>query len=466
MFKYPDKYNRSHTIEEVDLNFKLLENDQTQVSISGRIISKRSMGGIIFFHIQDGTGKLQCCAVKKMMDADIFASVKKDLKVGDIIGVQGSVVITRTGEKTVSINKIQILNKSMRDLPEKYHGLVDQELRYRKRYLDLIMNHQVREIFEKRSLLMHNIRTFLINEKFVEVETPVLQKSPCGASANPFKTHHDALDMDFYLRISPETFLKQLIVGGMEKIFEIAKNFRNEGTDPSHLQEFTMLEFYVVYWNYLHNRDFIQLLLKTVIQQTMNTMQFSIESNEIDFSGEWQSVTFQDLVLADCGIDVLAYNEIEKLKEAINKKGIDLGDVEKVSIGTLIDKLYKKVSRPKLIQPTFLMNHPATLIPLARINDEDPRVVDSFQLLVNGWEVVKAYSELADPILQRQLLEDQVEKREAGDDEAMFLDEDFLVSLEHGMHPVSGLGLGIDRLVCILTGQSNLREVVFFPQMK
>jgi lysyl-tRNA synthetase, class II len=464
--RYPDSFDRSHVIAAVLLDFEAIKAIKTQVTVAGRLMSKRAMGSLIFFHIQDATGRIQCGAVKKEMDPAAFFLIKKEMKVGDIVGIRGPVFLTKTQEKTIQVQGIEILTKAMRDLPEKYHGLTNQELRYRQRYLDLVMNPEVRKIFQIRSLLIHYIRSFLIGEGFVEVETPTLQKSPCGASANPFKTHHDALDKDFYLRISPETFLKQLIVGGMEKIFEVGKNFRNEGFDPSHLQEFTMLELYVAYWNYLHNRDFVHNLLQTVIQQTMGTLQFAIDDMLIDFSEDWQVVTFRDLVLSDCGIDVLAFESAEDLKAEIRGREIDLGDVSKASLGTLIDKLYKKVSRPKLIQPTFLMNHPATLIPLARLNDDDPRVVDSFQLLVNGWEVVKAYSELADPVLQRQLLEDQVKLREAGDDEAMFLDEDFLVSLEYGMPPVSGLGLGIDRLTCILTGQGNLREVVFFPQMK
>lgn len=409
---------------------------------------------------------MQCFGSKGILPEETFANLKKNSKIGDIVGVIGFVFVTQKNEKTVNVEDFQILSSSIRDLPDKFHGLNDTETRYRKRYLDLIMNSETRDIFRKRFGIISTVREFLKKNDFVEVETPVFQNNPCGASANPFKTHHDAMNLDMYLRISPETFLKQLIVGGMEKIFEIGKSFRNEGIDSSHLQEFTMLEYYVAYWNYQDNITFIQQLLRDVVLKIIGKLQFEYKGVILDFEKDWNVVNYRDLVLMDSGIDILAYNNPSDLEREIQDKKIDLGCIKNISLGNLIDKLYKKCSRPHLIQPTILVHHPASLIPLARLNDSDSRVIDSFQVLVSGWEIVKAYSELADPVLQRKFLEEQVGLRKSGDNEAMFLDEDFLTSLEYGMPPVSGLGLGIDRLVAIMTNQKNLKDVILFPMMK
>jgi lysyl-tRNA synthetase class 2 len=351
-------------------------------------------------------------------------------------------------------------------LPEKFHGLSDIETRYRQRYLDLIVNPDVRDVFMKRSMILSLLREQLGSAGFIEVETPVFQKSPCGASANPFVTHHNAKDVDLYLRISPETFLKQLIVGGMNRIYEIGKNFRNEGMDASHLQEFTMLEWYASYWNYLDNIDFAKNMVKSIILRVSGSLELEYQGTSINFN-KWQTVNYRDLVLGDCGIDVLSFGKSSDLLIEIRRRGIDVGEVApSISIGNLIDKLYKKVSRPKLIQPTILMNHPAVLIPLARRNDDNPLLVDSFQIIVNGWELAKGYSELSDSNMQRELLEEQALSRQAGDSEAMFLDEDFLLALEYGMPPVSGVGIGIDRLTAIVTNQRNLTDVILFPLMR
>ena len=312
------------------------------------------------------------------------------------------------------------------------------------------------------------MREYLESNNFIEVETPIFQKNPCGASANPFITHHDAKDLDLYLRISPETFLKQLIVGGFDRIYEIGKNFRNEGVDASHLQEFTMLEFYVSYWNYKDNIEFSKSLINFLLTEILKVPNLIIEYQgiKLDFN-EWRVVDYRNLVLTDSGIDVLAFDNVDDLLSEIKLRGIEIGDVKKnISLGSLIDKLYKVVSRPKLIQPTVLINHPAVLIPLARLNDDDPRIIDSFQLLINGWEIAKGYSELSDPLLQRKLLEEQAKLRTTGDEDAMFLDEDFLKSLEYGMPPVSGVGVGIDRLVAIISNQRNLTDVILFPLMR
>lgn len=463
---YLDSFKRTHDIGTVFVKFDELKSSKSKILIAGRIMAKRVMGKVVFFDIQDGSGRMQCFGSKGILPEETFANLKKNSKIGDIVGVIGFVFVTQKNEKTVNVEDFQILSSSIRDLPDKFHGLNDTETRYRKRYLDLIMNSETRDIFRKRFEIISTVREFLKKNDFVEVETPIFQNNPCGASANPFKTHHDAMNLDMYLRISPETFLKQLIVGGMEKIFEIGKSFRNEGIDSSHLQEFTMLEYYVAYWNYQDNITFIQQLLRDVVLKIIGKLQFEYKGVILDFEKDWNVVNYRELVLMDSGIDILAYDNLYDLEREIQNKKIDLGDIKNISLGNLIDKLYKKCSRPNLIQPTILVHHPASLIPLARLNDSDNRVIDSFQVLVGGWEIVKAYSELADPVLQRRLLEEQVGLRKSGDNEAMFLDEDFLTSLEYGMPPVSGLGLGIDRLVAIMTNQKNLKDVILFPMMK
>ncbi len=466
-FYYPDSFVRTHQIAELIRNFDPISSSGSIISTAGRVMAKRVMGKIIFFDIQDVFARIQCCADKRTLGRRDFKKLSKQIKIGDIIGVVGKLFITRTGEKTIIIDSFKHLSFCAKNLPEKYHGITDVELRYRRRYLDLIMNPQSRNIFLQRSKLISVLRQYLNNNGFIEVETPILQSNPCGASANPFKTKHDALGLDIYLRISPETYLKQMIVAGFDRVYEIGKSFRNEGIDPSHLQEFTMLEYYVAYWNYEDNMRFIQRMMQEILLDVVGTLQIKYENNVFDFSGEWKVVNYRDLVLKDCGIDVLAYEDPVSLRRAIEDKSIDIGEIPaNISLGFLIDRLYKKVSRPKLVQPTFLVHHPAVLLPLARPNDDDPRVANSFQVLVNGWEIIKAYSELADPILQRRLLEEQAKLRDGGDEEAMFLDESFLGALEYGMPPVSGLGLGIDRLVAIITNQKNLRDTILFPLMK
>lgn len=466
MTYYYDSFKRTNKVDDLHSNFAHLSENETNVSIAGRVMAKRSMGKMIFFDLCDDSGRIQCLCAKTEVAAETFTEVKTELKVGDIVGLSGSLFKTRTEENTVKVSGFTMLSKSLKDLPEKFHGISNQELRYRKRYLDLIMNESTRNVFQKRFEMLRILREFLTDHEFVEVETPIFQSSPCGASANPFKTHHDALNLDMYLRISPETFLKQLVVGGMEKVFEIGKNFRNEGLGPSHLQEFTMLEYYVSYWNYRDNMEFIQKLLRHILMETCGTLHIDYQGITFDFESPWEVVVYAERLEADTGIDVLAFDNADDLRAEIKRKCIDLGDVSDISLGNLIDKLYKKCTRPNLIQPTLLVHHPASLIPLARLNDDDPRVIDSFQVLINGWEVVKAYSELADPVLQRKLLEDQAGMRDAGDDEAMFLDEAFIESLEYAMPPVSGLGLGIDRLIALITDQKSLRDVVLFPIMK
>lgn len=463
---YRDSFLRSHRISEVIEHFDGFIADEGRViSLAGRVIAKRIMGKVAFANVFDGEATIQIYLDARTLGPDGFRTIVGSFKIGDIIGLSGTAFLTKTQEKTIRCCDLELLSSSLRSLPEKFHGLSDVETRYRQRYLDLIANMDARTTFARRSKMIRAIRRFMEAAEFIEVETPVFQKNPCGASANPFVTHHNAKGIDLFLRISPETYLKQLIVGGMDRIFEIGRNFRNEGVDASHLQEFTMLEFYASYWNFRNSIDFTKKLFEAVALEVTGSLLLEYQGLKLDF-GSWQQVDYRQAVLDDCGIDVLAYDTVQGLRQEITVRGVSLGAIDSgISLGNLIDKLYKKVTRPRLVQPTILMNHPAVLIPLARPNDEDPRVIDSFQVLVNGWEMAKGYSELADPMLQRRLLEEQLALRQGGDEDAMFLDVDFLTALEYGMPPVSGVGIGIDRFAALVTNQRNLADVVLFPLM-
>ena len=453
---YPDSFDVSVSLAEAQ---DLL--DEEPVSVAGRIVGFRPHGKLIFADLQDIEGKLQVAFTAKL-PGNIFKFVSELLNLGDFIGVKGKMATSHSNERTVAVEDAVFLCKSLLPLPSKHEGATDEELRQRKRHLDLIANEESRHAFLMRSRIISFIRRYLDDRGFLEVETPTLQKEACGASARPFVTHHNALDMDLYLRISPETYLKRLIVGGFTKVYEIGKNFRNEGTgSPQHLQEFTMLEWYVAYWNYKRNLTFIREMLQEIIGKFCGGLKIEYQGRTLDFSGEWEQCKYSDLVLEETGIDLSEIETLEQLRSEIQRKGLDLDCEKYMSLGSLMDALYKKTVRPKLVQPMFLMEHPAELVPLARRNDDNPRVLDMFQVVVNGWEIVKAYSELVDPEEQKARLLEQ-----AGDDEAMMLELDYIECMEYGMPPNSGLGLGIDRLVALLTNQRNLRGVTLFPMMR
>jgi len=459
---YPDRFDRSHSLAEA----AALPEGASEIKLAGRITLIRKFGQLTFATIKDVSGTLQIALQKKVVGNDKYKDFQKFVDIGDFVGGFGEMILTKTGEKTLNIQEWTFLGKSLRGLPEKFHGLSDRELCYRQRYLDLIANKATMERFKKRTELIKSIRRFLEEDGFMEVDTPVLQTKPSGAAATPFKTAHNSLGMDVYLRIAPETYLKRLIAGGMERVFEFARCFRNEGMDPSHLQDFTLLEYYVAFWNFQDNMDFTERMIKKVIQDTCGTTTIEYQGKTIDFSGNWPRVPISELILNDCGIDIMKTTTVEDLKSEIHNKNITLEDIEKLGRGNLIDKLYKKVSRPKLIKPTFLTYHPLDLSPLARKSDTKPGTADRFQLVVNGWEIVNAYSELVDPIDQRERLLEQARLNEAGDKEAMVFDEDFITCMEYGMPPISGWGMGIDRFLALLTDQENLRDVIFFPLMK
>jgi lysyl-tRNA synthetase, class II len=450
---------------------KILEEPNPELALAGRLMLFRPHGKLTFAQLRDDSEKIQICFMNDLVGADQYQLLKK-LDLGDFLGVRGELFITKHGETTLLVTEFKILSKTLRPLPEKFHGLQDTEAKYRYRYLDLISDEETLRRFRQRSKIIKSLRNFLDSHGFEEVETPILTSVASGATATPFETHHKALDIPMFLRIAPETYLKRCIVGGFEKVYELGKCFRNEGIDPSHLQEFTMLEYYASYWNYEDNMDFTEQLVKHVIQEVSGKMQIEARDRDgnvqtIDFDNKWPRHNFVELIFNNCGIDVLKYyGDAVALRQVIKEKNLQIENVDKFGYGNLCDALYKKVARPKLIQPCFVIKHPVDTKPLARRNDKEPRLADSFQLLVNTWEVTNAYSELVDPMDQRDRLEKQAVAREAGDEEAMPMDEDYLLAMEHGMPPISGWGMGIDRFTALITNQDNLKDTVLFPIMR
>ncbi|MGI6456072.1 MAG: lysine--tRNA ligase [bacterium] len=461
---YPDRFEVNHSLKEA----AGFAEGTDGVRLAGRVIAIRKMGKLSFAHIQDAEGKIQVCFTVNELGKESFDFFKKNIDIGDFVGVEGSMFVTRTGEITVLVKSYSLLAKALRTLPEKWHGLSDLETRYRQRYLDLIMNEDSRRRFDVRRSVIRTIRRKLEDDRFVEVETPILQTKPSGALAKPFITHHNALDLDIYLRIAPETYLKRLIVAGYERVFEFAHCFRNEGISTAHLQEFLMLEYYVSYWNYIDNMNYTEELLKHTLQQVIGTLEIEYQGQKIDFSQTWQRKSLQQVIQDETGINIYQDNDKEKLLARMQEKNIRLEDVDvtKVGWGTLVDSLYKKECRPKIISPMFLTSHPRELSPLARANDDNPQITDRFQLVVSGMEIVNAYSELVDPVDQRDRLMAQQQLREAGDEEAMEWDEDYVRCMEYGMPPNSGWGMGIDRFVALITNEENIKNTVYFPLMR
>ncbi|APJ04022.1 lysine--tRNA ligase [Silvanigrella aquatica] len=458
-----DSYNKTHTIEEV----AALSEGTKNISTAGRIVAMRTMGKILFAHIYDFSGKVQICVRKTEEAPEVFEEFTANVSIGDFVGVEGEMFVTKTGELTLRVGSWKLLNKCLRTLPEKYHGIEDIETRYRQRYLDIIMNNESRDVFKKRFEIVKALRRYLEDSGYHEVETPILQTTPSGALARPFFTHHNALDIDCVMRIACETYLKRCIGAGIDKVYEFARSFRNEGISATHLQDFTMLEFYASYWNSDKMRLFVEGMMRNLIEKIFGKVQVKLGNNEIDFSGEWPVYEYSFLVQRDSGIDIKKYNTRESLAEQIKAKNIRLDDdINTLSWANMVDSLYKKVSRPKLIQPCFLVKYPVEMAPLARRNSKEPQYVDFFQFLVNGVELVKAYSELVDAIDQRERFEEQMQAREHGDDEAMPIDEEFLTAMEHGFPPIAGVGIGIDRLTMILCGCENIKDTVLFPLLR
>ena len=462
---YPEKYEVTNSIKEA----RELVDGTENVKIAGRIIFMRKMGKLSFLRIRDIEASIQVSMQLDLVGEEAYKFMKTSIDVGDFIGVKGEIVTTQTGEKTLRTHEFEFLGKALKPLPEKFHGLSDQELKYRNRYVDLIMNEDARERFLLRSKLIWEIRSFLNHHGYVEIETPILNNKASGAMAKPFKTHHNALDIDLYLRIAPETYLKRAIVGGFTKVFEFARCFRNEGMDTTHLQDFTMLEGYGAYLNYQDNMKFLQEMIQTVVKNLFGKLELTIDGVTVDISGDWESISMRDLILKYTPIDIYEYDTKEKLLEKIKTEKIEIDSetpLENLGYGNLVDQLYKKVARPHVVKPCFLTKHPISLSPLARANDDNPNLTDRFQLIINGAEIINAYSELVDPIEQEKRLEEQAKLKNNGDEEAMMMDRDYIGAMEYGMPPISGWGIGIDRLVQILTDAENIKDCVLFPLMK
>ena len=444
-------------------NFDALEGQE--VSLAGRLMSKRGMGKVSFCDLQDKSGRIQLYARKDEMDEAEYARFKK-YDIGDIVGVKGVVFRTQRGEMSVRVVKVTLLSKSLLPLPEKFHGLTSTELRYRQRYVDLIVNPEVKRNFTIRSKFIKYVRDFMDGRGFIEVETPVLNTISGGATARPFITHHNTLDIDMYMRIATELPLKRLIVGGMDRVYEIGRIFRNEGMDPKHNPEFTTIELYQAYADFNDMMDLFEDLLSSAAQKILGTYQVQWQGEDIDLTPGWPRMPMHEAVKQYCGIDFMAISSDEEAVAAAKSIGVELPETADKTWGNALYECFDQRVEEKLIQPTFITMHPVDVSPLAKRSPKDPRLTERFELFICHSEMGNAFSELNDPIDQRQRFQKQVELRDKGDDEAGMMDEDFLTALEYGMPPTGGLGIGIDRCVMLLTGADSIREVILFPTMK
>jgi lysyl-tRNA synthetase class 2 len=439
-----------------------LEKERMTVSLAGRIVALRSFGKACFSHIQDGSGRIQLYFQKNTLGEQRFNIFKK-LDLGDFIGVKGHLFRTKTDELTVDVEDFILLSKSLRPLPEKWHGLTDVEIRYRQRYVDLIVNPEVKKVFVLRTRIIQAIRSFLNARGFLEVETPMMQSIPGGATARPFRTHHNALNMDLFLRIAPELYLKRLLVGGFERVYEINRNFRNEGISTRHNPEFTMLEFYMAYADYRDLMVMTEEMISGIAQEVLGTGEITYDGHRIDLSSPWKRLTFIDS-LREAGVPEQVIESADAARDYARRLGAGLKGGE--PLGKLLNEIFEAKVEPMLIQPTFITDYPTDISPLSKKRDDDPNYVERFELFVVGREMANAFSELNDPVDQKDRFVKQAREREAGDEEAHQMDEDFLRALEYGMPPAAGEGIGIDRLVMLLTGSPSIRDVILFPQMK
>ncbi len=462
---YPAKSNRTLRVDEFVEKFATLKRGGKAVTLVGRVMAFREFGGLSFGRIKDGHGETQILFKKD----EIGEKAYKDLgllDIGDIVQVRGKAMLTKKGEKTLLVSTLTMLAKSLRPLPEKWHGLTDQESRFRQRYLDLLFNSEIKERFIVRHKLVQTIREFLLKRDYVEVDTPALQPMPGGALATPFKTHYNATNSDVYLRIAPELYLKRLIIGGFERVFEFARVFRNEGVSTQHLQDFTMLEFYQAYATYEDLMKLTEDMFTEVLKKVFKTTKIKFGDKNIDFKTPWPRKTFGQLIKQYADIDIEAFPTVEKLQAEIKRKKIKMNYSGKAGRGKLIDELYKEKVRANLVNPIFLIDHPLDLSPLSKQKDNDETKVQRFQLVVCGMEIVNAFSELNDPIDQKERFKAQAKMKKEGDAEAHSMDDDFVKALEYGMPPTAGFGMGIDRLVAILTDAESVREAVLFPFVK
>lgn len=465
---YPNDFVVKNTTKEIidrcgSLDKDTLENRNEIAGIAGRIMAFRDFGKASFLHIQDRTGRIQVYIKKDLIGGDAY-KIFRNLDIGDIAAVEGRVFRTKTNELTIEAKHIRLLAKSLLPLPEKWHGLTDVEIRYRQRYLDLITNPEVKDVFVKRTKIIQLIRDFLGKRDFIEVETPMMQSIPGGAAARPFKTHHNALDIDLFLRIAPELYLKRLVIGGFERVYEINRNFRNEGISTQHNPEFTMLEFYQAYATFEDLMNLTEEMLSSIAKELLGTFKIEYQGQAIDLTPPWQRITVKDAILKYSNADEGIFTDKKRAFEFAKKLRLNMP--EAFSHGKILLEIFEEVAEPKFIQPTFVTHYPLEVSPLSRKNDRDPAIVDRFELLVCGREIANAFSELNDPIDQRERFIQQAKEKDAGDAEAHLMDEDFVRALEYGMPPTAGEGIGIDRLVMLFTNSASIRDVILFPQLR
>ncbi len=467
---FPNDFKVTHTIGDIK---QLLENESGEIeadasfSVAGRIMAVNRFGKSAFIRFRDRSGQLQAYIRTDKVGEDAYALFKK-MDIGDFAGMTGTLFQTKTGEWSLLANSLKLVAKATRPLPEKFHGLKDPEKRYRQRYLDLIMNADVRELFVKRSRLVQAIRMFLADRDFLEVETPMMQPLPGGADAKPFKTYHNSLGMDLFLRIAPELYLKRLVAGGFERVFEINRSFRNEGISTQHNPEFTMLEFYQAYATYEDLMNLTEAMFQSLALNITGAMDFEYQGEAIRFSGTWQRITLLESLEKIAGVDPALFNQKQELINFALEKGVSFGarDMDTMGIGKILTKIFDVLVEPELIQPTFITGYPVEVSPLSRRNRENPDLTDRFELFIAGREIANGFSELNDPEDQKNRFLNQLENKEAGDETPQIIDEDYIRALEYGMPPTAGEGIGIDRLAMLLTDSASIRDVILFPHMK
>jgi lysyl-tRNA synthetase, class II len=463
---YPNDFRPEHTSADLRDAYgdqAVIEENPQRFVVAGRILARRSFGKAAFVQMQDRKGRVQLYLKKDTLGEELFAEFE-NYDIGDIVGAAGIPFRTKTGELSLAVSEIRLLTKSLLPLPEKFHGLTDVETRYRQRYVDLIVSPEVKEVFLKRSRIISLIRDFMTGHDFLEVETPMMQPIPGGATAKPFVTHHNALDMELFLRIAPELYLKRLVVGGLDRVFEINRNFRNEGISVRHNPEFTMMEFYQAYATFEDLMNFTEELLCHVAQEVLGTLDFSYGGTPISFQRPWARFTVKEAIVHYGDIDAKSLDDRDLAYAYAKRLGLDLDD--DVGYGKLITEIFEEVAETKLIQPTFITAYPTEVSPLSRKNDHDPEIVDRFEFFCAGREMANAFSELNDPRDQKERFLAQVAAKAKGDEEAHYMDEDYIRALEYGLPPTAGEGIGIDRLVMLLTDSPSIRDVILFPQLR
>ncbi len=456
------RFQATHSAADVINNFDNFSETDT-VTVAGRIMAVRGHGKTAFLNLMDKTGNIQCYLRKDILGEDVYGLLKL-IDIGDIIGVSGTVFRTHTGEVSVKANDMQFLSKSLRPLPEKWHGLKDVDLRYRQRYVDLIVNSDVRQTFVMRSKIIRSVRNFLDTKDFLEVETPMMHSIAGGAAAKPFVTHHNALDMQLFMRIAPELYLKRLIVGGLERVYEVGRVFRNEGLSIRHNPEFTLLEVYQAYADYKDVMNLTQELIYNVVMDVLGTPIVVYQDKQIDFTPPWNCISMIDAVKEHTGVDFTGIDDLDVARGIADKLHVEIE--KSFGIGKILNAVFEKYVEEKLIQPTFITGHPKEISPLAKSSEQNVEITDRFETFVFGRELCNGFSELNDPIDQKERFVKQVQDRTAGDDEAHMMDEDYIHALEYGMPPTGGLGIGLDRLVMFLTNSTSIRDVLLFPQMR